>query len=219
MRMTLQSSRKKQLGFTLLEILIALFIFAILGVIAAIGLHSVLKTHDIISERDKKIERLEVAVTLMRRDFLQIVDRPIIDGKGNTLPPVMSFGSSKIALTHAGFSNPFSMNNRSHMQRVQYYLDKNQLIRITWPVLDRLPTTKPVRQVLLNHVDAFSIKYIDDLLRTHNTWPLSTGSNIQLMNRSDLPKAIIVNMQLKDWGNISLVFPISSRGFYATPSS
>lgn len=217
--MTRISSHKKQKGFTLLEILIALFIFAIIGIMAAVGLHSVLKTHDIISERDQQIEQLEITMTLMRRDFIQIVDRPIVNEKGNTLPPVMSVGSSKIEFTHSGFSNPFAIDNRSTMQRVAYFLEKGKLIRETWPVLDRVSTTKPDRQTLLKQVSALNFKYLDDLSQIQTSWPLATGSNIQMMSHSNLPKAIMIEIQLKQWGNVSLVFPISSRGFYAMPTS
>lgn len=207
-------------GFTLFEILIALFIFAILGTIAAIGLHSVLKTHGLIEKRDLQLQRLEIALTVMRRDFTQIIDRSIIDSDGHRKPAILSQELNAVEFTRIGFVNPMQMSRRSEMQRVRYRLDGEKLVRETWPMLNQAPNVQPSRSVLLDGVNDMQIHYVADNGERSIIWPLAEGSNIQVATqKSNLPKVIIIDVKIRFFGQMEMVFPVIARGFLGALSA
>lgn len=56
-------------GFTLSEVMIALFILAIVATIGAIGLHTLLQTEQHLKRIDARWEEIQTALTLMQGDF------------------------------------------------------------------------------------------------------------------------------------------------------
>jgi len=204
-------------GFTLIEILIALFIFSILGVMAAIALQNIIRVHRLVKATDVHLQKLEVVITLLQRDLSQIIDRPIIDSSGNKIPPVSADGGSEFSLTRTGLMNPLWQSRRSNMQRVAYAQVGHDLVRFTWNALDQPPDAKPAKKILLQGVVSLSWAFIDNQGQATSQWPLSRGSNIQAQNiSSPLPKAVEMTLVLKKQGEIKMVFPVMARGIDAT---
>ena len=201
-------------GFTLIEIVVALFIFAILGTITAIGLRAVIKTHQRVEQVDKHLQKLQIAMTLMRRDISQFVDRPVASTSGESLPSLLIKNTSDFALTTGGYANPFSATKRSTLQRVAYQLKDHKLIRITWPALDRPPHITPLQRILLTHVTSMSLSFINDKGQTINVWAPGTIQN-STVQPGTLPRAIIITLTLQHQGKLRSVFPIVGRGFNA----
>lgn len=189
-------------GFTLIEILIALFIFAILGSMAAIGLHAVSHTYQQLEHTQQQIRRLQFVTTLMRRDFTQIIMRSATSTSGNSLAPLVMTTTDNIEFTTGGFANPYSAEKRSTLQRIQYEFENHELIRITWPVLDRAPNATPQYQVLLRHLKKMSLRYVDKKGQLLNVWTTTTP----------LPQAIVVTLTLENGAIWRGVFPLVSRG-------
>ncbi len=64
-------------GFTLLEILLALFIFTIVSAILATALHTIFNAQAEIDKRTAEITEIQTALLMFSRDIEQVVDRPI----------------------------------------------------------------------------------------------------------------------------------------------
>lgn len=190
--------RHKFLAFTLIEILVALMIFAIVGVLAAKSLHAMIRTHHILQKKDQQLLQLQITMNRMRRDMTQIIDRPIVDADGNSEAAFVVSQDNEIVFTRTG------VQNSSHMQRIGYVLDKNKLIRLTWNVLDQPPHLKPEKQVLLNHVQSLQWQFLTDKNQLVSSWPPTHASS--------LPKAIEMVMQIQNRGVIQGIFPIPARG-------
>lgn len=201
----------KQRGFTLVEILVALFIFAIIGVVAAASLQSMIRTHHALQIADKKLLELQIFMTLIRRDMAQAIDRPIRDSDGNSEPSFVGSGGSQITLTRTGLINPFNSAAQSDMQRVGYDVEGGDLVRLTWNVLDQPPKAVPEKQVLLHHVTSLKWQFIGDNGAPSNSWPPTVGTNMQ-KESSDLPKAVLMLITVGDEGVIQGVFPVPARG-------
>lgn len=202
-----------QQGFTLIEVLIALFIFALLGTMAAIAFHSILKVHVAVAKRNKQIQKIELLTIMMQRDFSEIIDRSIINRDGHRLAPLLSLRPEEIEFTRAGLVNPESLEKRSQLARVGYLLKDNKLIRLTWTALDQPPDSKPLQRVLLNHVNDMQIEYIDDKGRRHETWPQAVSGADMSNQPSQLPIAIIMTLRLHGMGQLQMIYPIRGRGF------
>jgi general secretion pathway protein J len=205
---------KNIVAFTLFEVLIALVIFAILGLIVAIGFRRTLESNQRANDADKRIQKIEVAQALLRRDIMAIVDRPITDRDGQKLPAVL-LKSNEIDFTRGGAVNPFYISHRSDLQRIEYAYNNNSIVRTIWPTLDRMSGTTPASMTLLSNVTNFTIQVYDNNNTLQNAWPFNSNSNAILSSsnqQTDLPRGIRITFTLKGQGSIEDIISIPSRG-------
>ena len=81
----------KQRGFTLIEILIAMAIFTLIGLASTGLLTTVIDSNDLSSERFEKLQQLQRAMVIIERDIQQAVPRPV-RAEGETQTVVMAGG-------------------------------------------------------------------------------------------------------------------------------
>ncbi len=187
-------------------------IFAIMGVLAAMSLQSMIRTHSKLKKSDAALTQLQIAMTLMRRDIIQVIDRPIVDSDGSAEAAFVGSGGNQIVFTRTGLQNPLNNSAQSNMQRVGYALAGDKLIRLTWDVLDQPPRAEPEKQVLLDHVESLQWQFLTDKNQLVSSWPPAQGSNLKMENQSPLPKAVEMVMHIKNEGVIQGIFPIPARG-------
>jgi general secretion pathway protein J len=198
-------SHKKTNGFTLLEILVALFIFTIISVIMTHALHNIFQTQDVTEKHAARLAELQMAMLLFSRDIEQSIERPIINTKRDIEPALI--GTNKdIAFTHSGLANPQGDLPRSTLQRVAYSLEKNNLIRQTWEVLDQAPTSKSSSRNLLNNVNKIRFDYLDYDNHYNDRWPPANKPKAPIF-----PKAVKLSLELAHWGTITQVYRIPGR--------
>ena len=198
-------------GFTLVELLVAIAIFAVIAVLAYGGLDSVIHQRE---QTDRVMNRLRVvqqAFALMARDVGQLEPRSVRDPLGG--PPLAAFVSTPrnlppVAFTRGGWSNPLA-DVRSTEERVAYQLDNGQLIRLTWPELDNPPQALPTKQPLLTDVSAFDLRFMDNSGQWQTQWPpLNTDASTYL---AQVPQAVEISVTLKDWGRITRLIEVAAQ--------
>ena len=77
--------RQKRLqyhGFTLIEMVIAVAIFAVMMVIAFPGLTHIAKVGDQVGQSNRRLSELQFALTYLNRDWMQVSSRKILDQYG-----------------------------------------------------------------------------------------------------------------------------------------
>lgn len=201
-------------AFTLIEIIIALVIFAILGILMAIMMHNTIDANQKANEANENMQQIEIAQTLLRRDFSQVVDRSVTDVDGGTLN-ALTLNENSISFTRGGFLNPFNLSNRSDLQRVEYSYKNHHLYRYAWPVLDRvLDTTKPIKIDLLKNVKNFKMQVYDESNQLQKDWPVTVNTTLHSTNQptSDLPRAIKITITLDKQGTFDDIITLPSRG-------
>ncbi|MGH8401628.1 MAG: type II secretion system minor pseudopilin GspJ [Gammaproteobacteria bacterium] len=132
-------------GFTLIELLVAIAIFAIIAAIAYGGLDSVIHQREQTAAAMQQVRAVQLAVTIMDRDFSQLEPRTIRDAlQGTPLPAFIGNPQNlpQVEFTHGGWSNPLA-EVRSTQQRVAYELDDGKLLRLSWTELDRATQAEP----------------------------------------------------------------------------
>jgi general secretion pathway protein J len=192
-------------GFTLLELLVAIAVFAIMAVMAYGGLSNVIANSDQSKVALNRLQQVQLAMLALSRDFSQISKRNIRDEYGNSTNYLMVGGDIDLVVefTRNGRRNPAELL-RSHLQRVAYKLEDDRLIRMHWNHLDRSQGAEPVESELLNDVNAFDIRFLDSNGEWHSEWPPLSPSS-----QSGEPAwlvALELNLELADWGELRRIY-------------
>ncbi len=162
----------RKAGFTLLEVMVSISIFSVLGLGAYQMLQTVVKTNERVKASADNVIQVSGALQIIQRDLNQFVPRPVRDGYGEPLAPLVFDGDDyAIEFTRTGWSNPAG-RPRSRLQRVAYSIDydEEQLFRHFWEVLDRAEDSEPRSQLLLDGVTDFRVTgFTDDSSDTLDT--------------------------------------------------
>jgi general secretion pathway protein J len=197
-------------GFTLLELLVAMAIFAILGTLALSGYTELQQQSEYAEQRLERLREVQRAMQAIGQDLAQIEPRPIREPLGESLiPAVLATDSIEYGLqfTRAGWSNTAGLA-RPTLQRVGYRLDGEGLWRDHWPVLDRTLVTEPTRVKLLGKVRSVRFRFMNAAREWVDRWPVSDGTNLAGSERLR-PAAIEVDLELEDWGEIRRVIEVA----------
>lgn len=181
-------------GFTLLEMLVALAVFAVIGVMSGQLVQQIAGISERIGSRGEQLVALQRAANLMRRDLQQLAYRPVRDQLGDAGQAVQINQGDLLEFTRRGWSNPLGAP-RSELQRVGYQLDKGALYRLFWPVLDRASDGEPVRQLMLAEVESIEVAAVDAKGEEHGYWPLADAGGRALA-------AVAVRFVLPHFGEI-----------------
>jgi general secretion pathway protein J len=209
MKSGMAHNRRHSQGFTLLELLIAITIFAIIATFVYAGLDVVLDTKQQTEQHLNRLSKLQLGLHLMQMDIEQSVDRPIRDQYGDQQPALKSDNLTELMLelTRGGYANPLKQS-RSTLQRVAYQLEDESLYRVIWPTLDRASESEPRRQRLFDQVKGVELTFYDQDMKKHDEWPVSqSGSNST--PSSSLPKAVEIVIELDKWGKIRRLFRVA----------
>jgi general secretion pathway protein J len=191
-------------GFTLIEVLVVLSIFAIIGVMASQIVTRVLDNQRTLAERGDRLADVQRAMLILQRDIMQLNNRPVRDQLGDPVEPLLIGADGMIEFTRTGWRNPLGLP-RSELQRVSYVLQEDTLYRAYWPALDRAPDAEPVLQELLPDVTQVEFVALDVSGNEHTFWPL-LGEFAQDPN-ADLA-AVVLRIETEPFGTIERVWPV-----------
>lgn len=206
-------------GFTLIEVLIALAITAVVATLAYSSLSTVITAMESSRANAQRTYQINRAMSVLSRDIRQFVQRPVRDEFGEVEPALAGGPAARFMLsfTRAGWHNT---NNqlRSHLQRVNYVWEEYGLWRESYPVLDRAGDTQASRVLLLDDVERMELRFLGAL----GDLNAGRGSDIDTRNWSEnwvidtsrpevelsVPVAIEVNLQLTDWGELRRLYAL-----------
>lgn len=192
---------KRASGFTLLELLIAIAIFALLGLATYRMFDSVLRSDAAIRVQEQDIRELVRAMAAFERDLLQVQPRPIRDRFGDLRPALVgeNLDDSVVELTRNGWRNPLGAV-RARLQRVRWELSGERWQRRYWTVLDQAQDSQPQVQQALEGVLAFQLRYLDEEDVWHDSWPPSSGEQNQRYEK--LPRAVELQLEHRRYGQL-----------------
>lgn len=201
-------AKAPQPGFTLLELLVAVAVFAILSAMAYGGLSNVIDNSRQTEASMERLQQVQLAMLKLSRDFTQLAQRQIRDEYGNTSGYILAGedGDIFIEFSRAGRRNPAEML-RSHLQRVAYKLEDNTLYRLHWPHLDRTQEMEPYENALLEDVENASVRFLDNNNEWHNDWPPFDAAGPG--DDTSVIAAIEFTLELQDWGELVRLYPVS----------
>lgn len=206
-------------GFTLIEVLIALMITAIVGAMSYAGLDAAIDALENQEKHQEELNELNTLFAIMGRDFRQVISRSVRDEFGETEAAFYAEDDAFVTLklTRLGWRNPRPDTiSRSEMQRVEYRLEDKKLIRKFWYVLDRTSDEYGAESVLLDKVSEIKFRFLapavtaEGLLRAArwvDSWPLpsigeSTGT------KSALPLGVEITIDIEGFGQIKRLYEL-----------
>jgi general secretion pathway protein J len=203
-------------GFTLLELLVALFIAALMCAMGYAAISQALISHDQLKSQQARLIELQTAMRVMEQDFVQLAPRPVRQPIGDEpSQPALQAGpvgsEPLVALTRNGWANPVGLQ-RPALQRVAYYLENGTLRRESWYVLDPTLTSTTAKRDLLTHVKSVTFQYMDVNHVWQPLWPPTTvqGLVAQELSLRIRPIAVQVTIDTDDWGQITRIFEVAA---------
>lgn len=193
-------------GFTLVEMLVAVFLLAVIGSAGFTMLFQMNITREVVFKQADRLAELQRTFYWMTEDFSQVADRTVRSAVDERLPALLFSlqGSSIIEMSRAGWTNPARTVSpaRSDMQRVSYGLDDNKLVRSYQYHLDTIDEGPTKRRQLLDKVEDLSLRFLDREGGWHDSWPP--------LNLEDpgMPAAVEVRFILEDLGPINRLFAL-----------
>ncbi|MCQ4326368.1 type II secretion system protein GspJ [Stutzerimonas stutzeri] len=195
-------------GFTLLELLIAIALFALLGLGTYRMLEAVLRSDEAVRAQELQLRELSRALWAFERDLQQVIGRPIRDGFGDERNAFIGQlggedGAPLLELTRAGWRNPTGLR-RANLQRVRWRLAGSNLERVYWVVLDRDVDSEPRVQRVLENVQGLQLRYLDEDAVWHEEWPpfdFARGGQAEAAER--LPAALELSLEHPRYGRIT----------------
>jgi general secretion pathway protein J len=160
---------------------IAVSIFALMGVIAFGGLGQMTRTGQAVADANDRLADLQFA-----------------DEEANIV-----IENDAITFTRSGWSNLLGQP-RSTLQRVQYLVVDNQLVRRHWRSLDQGIAEQPIQVVLLDNVESMEIGFQNALKKLVRVWPPEPGYN------DGDPILLAVKLELPDMGEILRLLEVPS---------
>jgi general secretion pathway protein J len=190
-------------GFTLIELMIAIAIFSFLATAMYTGIRQIVAQREILLQRTTELNNLQRAVRYLNTDFTQLHPRDVRDELGRDRVAALSSDPSQefaLQLSRDGWRNP-AQAARGSLQRVQYRLEDEVLIREYWPVMDHMLGAEVRQLELLKDVEKFEIAYLDKSLEWQMDWPPAANTG-QTTSTTSLPVAIRYRLTLKGFGEI-----------------
>ncbi|MDN3653001.1 type II secretion system minor pseudopilin GspJ [Thalassotalea ponticola] len=190
-----------QRGFTLIEVVIAVFIFAMIS----LGTTSVLSTlnasSEVTAEKGDRLTQLQRAFLVIERDVLQMTKRSVrLNGEAPLSRFIFSNESTYSTNTHGiafvrkGWRNPGLLLPRSDVQAVMYQLEETTLNRLHYTFVDSVIGTEPKVRPLLDNVEQVDFEFYN-------------GKNwVKSLPETELPLALAIEITLPDMGVIRRQF-------------
>lgn len=201
--------RQKARAFTLIELLAAMAVFAVMSVLTYSSLSQTLVNRDLITGNMARLQALQRTFRVIERDFLQLAPRPVRGELGDGYDAALStdFNSGfAIQLTRGGWTNPMTLP-RGTQQRAAYRLDDGELIRYHWNVLDHTLSNEVVAVTLLDGVDDVSFLFMQENGEWTEQWPPLGRAGPQGMSLR--PRAVQIILNLEGEGELTRIVEVS----------
>ena len=188
-------------GFTLIEVMVAVFIFGVMSIFAYSGLNQVLQGQKYLQTSSDQLKDLQLTFRYLEKDINQLINRAIRNQYHDLQPAFVGDEDNALSFTHAGWRNPANLV-RSKLQRVTYELSENTLKRYTWGQLDGAIAEEFFSTDLIEGVENIKLRYLQGS-QWHTTWPPLNSNSFQQVG---IPHAVELTIKVENMDEIKRLF-------------
>jgi general secretion pathway protein J len=191
-------------GFTLIEIVVSLLIFAFLSVLAWQGLYQIVRVEERSREQSTEQNDISQVWAVVVQDLLHLRSRSVRNQFGDTENAFVTPSEPYLVRFSRGGLPVLAGVLPNGMQRVAYWVDgEDQLIRRTWPLLDGYREDEGRSQVLLQQVDTLQFEQLDSGNYFQSNWPPLNEN----LDPAQLPRMIRVTLTMDSGLTMSRLIP------------
>lgn len=189
-------------GFTLIELMVALLILAIVAMMSYRGLAAVLDARDHVAAETGKWRSVASFLARFERDVRMAAPRSVRTGAG--IAPAWRATPAATIEPRLEFSRFASAEGTDSPRRVAYALNAKREIELwLWPGLDLASAAQPARYAVLAGVTALEFQYFSADLAWVSAWPASPRD-------AALPRAVRLRVVLASGEEIVRVFALGA---------
>lgn len=186
---------KKRSGFTLVELLVAIAIFAVLSALGWKVFDYLIKIKERNTQHEQRLGQLQEAYQQVLRDTVQIV--PITANVAGQIQPAVMLQNGQLTFSKTGVTDPL-MQGIPPEERVEYIYkaDEKKLYRYKYKNLNQTGNDQPETSVLLDSVDQFQIMLLNP--NEMAQWPEVTLSENDVTQAKILPRGLKINLTVDE---------------------
>lgn len=162
-------SHHADLGYTLIELLIAVSIFSALSLAAYSALDSMSRAQLASDDHAESLAELQWVLQRFESDMYSLIATPRFERNGGIDAGDFVGQANGLAGVRSGWANPLDQP-RAQLQRFQYQVSADGLIRVYWPTLYGGLSATPQRDVLSESIEDVSFRYFSPELGWQTRW-------------------------------------------------
>lgn len=180
-------------GFTLVELLVAIAIFAVLSALGWRVFDYIVMTKEQNTVHEHKLEQLQQAHQQILRDMVQVV--PLTANYNGDIQPALVLQNGRFNFSKTGVTDPLEQGIAPDERiEYQYRADEQKLYRLKFKNLNQTGRDQPESSVLLNHVEQFQIQVLNP--NTLSDWPDPSLDLNKIENKQMLPKGVQIRLMV-----------------------
>lgn len=194
--------RNRQCGFTLIEVLVAIAIFAGLSLSAYQVLDQVQRSNAQSIEKTDRLKALQRAMVIIDNDFRQIALRQFRTNGEVASDMLIEWGSGLLSsdengvlFVRLGWLNPQNRFPRGEVSKVGYRIIADTLQRVWWRYPDTPVGQEGITTPLLDRVTSLKMRFYSE-----GEW------KEEWSEKRALPKAVAFTLELEDYGTIERIY-------------
>ena len=181
----------KPKGFTLVELMVAIAIFAVLSALSWKVFDYIVKTKDQNVIHEQRLGQLQQTYQQILRDTVQAV--PLTANINGDIQPALVLQNGRFNFSKTGVTDPLEEGIPPDERiEYQYRADEQKLYRLKYRNLNQAGQDQPESSVLLQEVEQFQIVVLNPNELTQ--WPDASADLNLLEHKQRLPKGIKINL-------------------------
>jgi len=185
-------------GYTLIEVVIALAIFAVLSVMSVGLISRAFDVRERLSQHHTPISELQLAITRIQLDLQQVVPRAVRDASAE-LHDAFEGSDQGFEFSRGGLLATQNTDNPSSIRRAAFACEEHALVRKSWKTLDGYHQEQAASEILLSDLDACEFSYL-----SRKKW-----ASVVFQRRSTpFPGAVRLSITHKKLGKAKFIFLI-----------
>ncbi len=189
-------------GFTLLELMVALALFAVLSSLAYGGLRQVMDTSESLAVEQAAFADLQRAFALLQQDVANLAPRPVRDALGDYLPALQAGIDGELLGLTRYIGAPLASGGPD-LRRVHYTVEDDLLLRHVWPVLDRDQASSSRPLLLMENVQSLEVQF--DNGQWQAFWPPAGSPAAAVV----IPRAVRITITTGDGRSVGRTFLVA----------